>query len=65
MKLDHKTLEEMRILAVKRMQKGESPEKVASSLGLHRTWAYKIRARGRGKGLRALRSTKGTGVRGN
>jgi transposase len=62
-KLDHKTLEEMRILAVKRMKEGESSEKVASSLGLHRTWAYKIRAqaRGRGKGLRALRSTKGTG----
>jgi transposase len=62
-KLDHKTLEEMRILAVKRMQDGEPPEEVASSLGLHRTWAYKIRAqaRGRGKGLRALRSTKGTG----
>jgi transposase len=62
-KLDHKTLEEMRLLAVKRMKEGEHPEEVASSLGLHRTWAYKIRAqaRGRGKGLRALRSRKGTG----
>jgi transposase len=62
-KLDHKTLEEMRILAVKRMKEGEHPVKVAASFGLHRSWAYKIRAqaRGRGRGVRVLVSHKGTG----
>ncbi|MDR0440981.1 MAG: IS630 family transposase, partial [Candidatus Accumulibacter sp.] len=62
-KLDHRTLEEMRILAVRRMQEGESPAKVAASFGLHQTWACKIRAqvRGRGQGLRVLASRQGTG----
>jgi transposase len=61
--LDHVTLEEMRVLAVQRMNEGEHPEVVASSLGLNRSWAYKCRAaaRGRGHGLKALRSTKATG----
>jgi transposase len=61
--LAHNTLEEMRVLAVQRMSEGEHPEAVAASLGMHRSWAFKCRAaaRGRGKGLRALRSTKGTG----
>lgn len=53
----------MRILAVQRMREGESPAAVAASFGMHRSWAYKCRAaaKGRGKGLRALRSTRGTG----
>jgi transposase len=61
--LAHNTLEEMRILAVQRMGEGEPPDKVAASFGRHRTWAYRIRAqaRGRGRGIRALRSSKGTG----
>ncbi|KWN71147.1 IS630 family transposase, partial [Burkholderia ubonensis] len=61
--LAHNTLEEMRILAVQRMAEGEHPDDVAASFGMHRSWAYKIRARarGRGHGVRALRSTKGTG----
>jgi transposase len=61
--LDHSTLEEMRMLAVQRMNEGEHPQVVAASLGLNRSWAYKCRAaaRGRGHGLKALRSTKGTG----
>jgi transposase len=61
--LAHNTLEEMRILAVQRMAEGEHPNDVAASFGMHRSWAYKIRAqaRGRGRGVRALRSTKGTG----
>jgi transposase len=61
--LAHNTLEEMRILAVRRMSEGESPKEVAKSFGLHASWAYKIRAqaRGRGRGIRVLRSTKGTG----
>jgi transposase len=61
--LAHNTLEEMRVLAVQRMNEGEPPARVAASLGLHRSWAYKVRAlaRGRGRGLRALRSTRGSG----
>lgn len=61
--LGHQTLEEMRVLAVQRMSEGERPSEVAASFGMHRSWAFKCRAaaRGRGKGLRALRSTKGTG----
>ena len=61
--LAHNTLEEMRILAVQRMAEGEHPDDVAASFGMRRSWAYKIRAqaRGRGHGVRALRSTKGTG----
>jgi transposase len=62
-KLAHNTLEEMRIMAVQRMKEGEHPAQVAASFGMHRSWAYKClaAARGRGKGIRALRSTKGTG----
>lgn len=61
--LAHETLEEMRLMALDRMAEGESAAKVSASFGLHRTWAYKVRAkaRGRGKGKRAVRSTKGTG----
>lgn len=61
--LSHETLEEMRGLALDRMAEGESPADVSASFGLHRTWAYKVRAkaRGRGRGKRALRSTRGTG----
>lgn len=62
-KLAHNTLEEMRVLAVQRMNEGEHPDVVAASFGMNRSWAYKCRAaaKGRGNGLRALRSTKGTG----
>ena len=61
--LAHNVLEEMRMLAVQRMREGEAPAAVAASFGMNRTWAYKCRAAasGRGNGLRALRSTKGTG----
>ena len=61
--LAHNTLEEIRVLAVQRMNEGEHPNAVAASLGMNRSWAYKCRAaaKGRGHGLRALRSTKGTG----
>lgn len=59
----HNTLEETRILAVQRMAEEELPDDVAASFGMHRCWAYKIRAqaRGRGRGPRVLLSTKGTG----
>ena len=61
--LAHETLEEMRLLALDRMAEGESPAAVSASFGLNRTWAYKVRhkARGRGRGPRAVRSTRGTG----
>lgn len=61
--LDHTTLEEMRLIAVRRMAEGESPADVAASFGLHRSWGFKCRAaaRGRGRGAKALRSRKGTG----
>ena len=61
--LAHNTLEEMRVLAVQRMREGERSEDVASSFGMHRSWAFRCRAMtmGRGKGLKALRSTKGSG----
>jgi transposase len=61
--LAHNVLQEMRLLAAQRMREGESPAAVAASFGMHRSWAYKCRAActGRGKGLSALRSTKGTG----
>jgi transposase len=61
--LGHEALEEMRKLAVQRMNEGERPAVVAASFGMHRSWAFKCRAaaRGRGNGLRALRSTKASG----
>ena len=36
-KLAHNTLEEMRVLAVQRMNEGEHPGDVAASLGMHRS----------------------------
>lgn len=61
--LAHNTLEEMRVMAVQRMNEGEHPESVAKSFGMTRSWAYKCRAvvRGKGRGMKMLRSTKGTG----
>lgn len=61
--LDHQTLEAMRLLAVQRMAEGESAAAVAVSFGMHRSWAFKCRAavRGRGRGMKVLRSRRGTG----
>src|SRR6266404_5712016 len=61
--LDHKTLEEIRRMAVERVREGEDASAVIASYGFCRTTIYKWlnRARGRGRGLRALRSRKGTG----
>jgi len=61
--LAHNTLEEMRLTALQRMREGEKPAVVSASFGMNRTWAYKVlaAARGRGKGVKALRSTKATG----
>ena len=61
-KLDHKTLEEIRRMAVERVQEGEAPGAVIASYGFCRTtiykWLQKVKRGGRGD---PLRSTKGTG----
>ena len=61
--LDHKTLEEIRRMAVERVLEGEDPAAVIASYGFSRTtiykWLNKVRRAKRGSD--ALRSTKGTG----
>ena len=61
--LDHRTLEEIRRMAVERVREGEDPGTVIASYGFCRTTIYKwLRAAsGRGHGLRALASHKATG----
>jgi transposase len=61
--LDHKTLEEIRRMAVQRVWEGEKPSVVIASYGFSRPIIYKWlrEAKGKGRGLRALRSRKGTG----
>jgi len=61
--LDHKTLEEIRLMAVERVREGEKPSEVIAAYGFSRTSIYKwLKASsGRGKGLKALRATRGTG----
>jgi len=61
--LDHKTLEEIRLMAVERVREGEKPSEVIAAYGFSRTTIYKwLKASsGRGKGLKALRATRGTG----
>ena len=62
-KLDHKTLEEIRLMAVQRVREGERPSVVIASYGFARPVIYRWlrEARAKGRGLRALRSRKGTG----
>ncbi|MGH9726240.1 MAG: IS630 family transposase [Candidatus Acidiferrales bacterium] len=62
-RLDHKTLEEIRLMAVERVREGEKPAEVIASYGFHRTSIYRWLAAsaGRGHGLKALRSSIGTG----
>lgn len=62
-RLDHQTLEEIRRMAVARVREGERPADVIASFGFHRTSIYRwLKASaGRGRGLKALRSTRGTG----
>jgi transposase len=62
-KLDHRTLEAIRKMAVERVREGEKPSQVIASYGFARSVIYRWlkAAKGRGKGLRALRSTQGTG----
>lgn len=55
-KLDHKTLEEMRMRAVKRIQTGESPEIIARVLGVDRSTVYGWLARYRRGGWNGLKA---------
>jgi transposase len=54
--LDHKTLEEIRIRAVERVQAGESPEVVIQALGFTRSCIYTWLARYRAGGWGALKA---------
>ena len=54
--LDHKTLEDIRIHAVQRVESGESPEDVIRGLGFGRTVIYDWLAKYREGGLDALRA---------
>jgi transposase len=61
-KLDHKTLEELRLMAMERLGDGEAASAVMASFGFCRTTIYKWQRQVReGKGLKALLSRKGTG----
>lgn len=62
-KLDHRTLEEIRRMAVERVREGERPSEVIASYGFSRTVIYRWlkAAAGRGHGLRALASRRATG----
>lgn len=63
-KLDHQTLETLRLLAVRRVtQDGEQPSEVMRSLGLCRTTIYPWLRAHRKKGLAALRMRKACGRR--
>ncbi len=62
-KLDHQTLEDMRIRAVKSVQSGKSPEEVAVVFDVHRTALYKWLALYRDGGWSALKSKPTPGAR--
>jgi transposase-like protein len=50
-KLDHKTLEEIRLMAMERLREGEAASSVMASFGLCRTTIYKWRNKvGHGRG---------------
>ena len=55
-RLDHKTLEELRVRAVRCVQAGESPEVVARAVGVHRTALYRWLALYRRGGWDALKA---------
>lgn len=57
-KMDHKSLEELRIRAVQQVHSGESPELVTKVLGLNRWTIYSWLARYRSGGWDALRAKK-------
>ena len=55
-KLDHKTLEAIRVRAVERVQAGESPEVVIQALGFTRARIYEWLAAYREGGYEALKA---------
>ena len=55
-KLDHQTLEALRMRAVKQVQAGESPEVVAGALGINRTTIYDWLAQYRSGGWHRLKA---------
>ena len=55
-KLDHQSLEELRIRAVKAVQSGQSPEDVAVTFDIHRTALYRWLAQYRDGGFSALKA---------
>jgi transposase len=57
-KLDHKTLEAIRIRAVERVEAGESPEVVIQALGMSRARIYEWLAAYREGGYEALKAKK-------
>lgn len=59
--LTRETLEAMRFMALDRMAEGESPVAISASFGMHRTWAYKVRLKARGKGKRAVQLRRAPG----
>ena len=60
---DHRTLEQIRLMAVERVREGESAADVIAGYGFNRTTIYKwlTAALQPGVGIKALRSTKATG----
>ncbi len=57
-RLSHRTREEIRIRAVKRVEAGESPEDVVKVLGFHRSCIYEWLAKYREGGVEALRTRR-------
>lgn len=55
-KLDHRTLEALRLRAVERVEQGADPREVALSLGLHKHTVYGWVATARARGREALRA---------
>ena len=55
-KLDHKTLEQLRIRAVRQVEQGAHPEDIAAGLGMTRAAVYGWLAKYREGGLEALRA---------
>src|SRR5215218_3340214 len=55
-KLDHKTLEQLRIRAVRQIEQGAHPEEIAQALGMTRAAVYGWLAKYREGGLEALKA---------
>ena len=61
-RLDHQTLEALRLMAMERLSEGETASAVMASFGFCRTTIYNWQRKARGrKGLEALRSRIGSG----